>query len=317
VNVAIGTRRLRLVVLGTSAVLAAAGCGASASSAGNPPGAASTVGTGAGLRHPPTPEQVAAELVAGARVPSGATEVMSAPTSSLATAPSEPRVSGRIERIRWWRIDRPLDEVYAAISGDQSPDLRSDGSSTTNGPALSDQVKAANFTFHRLPLSVNSASFSIAVAPLTETSSAIGAYAIVVEQPPRPASETVPSTVDQVRVAEAVGPAVDYAAPGPQVPPPVTVTGGQAQQIVMDFNELQVRPDSVQPCPMALRTRSATFSYDGHTLVATLGVCGAVNVSLDGQSLRALDPTPMFSHDVTSALAHQPTTSVRRVPGRH
>jgi hypothetical protein len=304
-------------MLGASAVLAAAGCSAGASSGHSVPGAPSTTGTGAGLRHPLTPEQVAAELVAGARVPSGATEVTSSPTASLASPPSQPQVSGRIERMRWWRIDKPLDEVYAAISDDQSPDLASDSSSSSNGPSLSDQVKSADFTFRSVPLSVNSASFSIAVAPLTEHSSAIGAFAIVIEQPPRPANENVPPTLDQVRVAESVGPAVDYAAPGPQVPPPVTLTGRQAQQIVMDFNELRVRPDSVTPCPMAPRTQSATFSYDGHTLVATLGICGAVNVTLDGKSLAALDSTPIFGHDLRAAVARQPTTGTRRVPGRH
>jgi hypothetical protein len=97
----------------------------------------------------------------------------------------------------------------------------------------------------------------------------------------------------------------------------VTVTGEQARQIVMDFNELRVRPSEIKSCPMVLRTRSATFSYDSHTLVATLGICGAVTVTLDGHNLPALDPTPVFVHDLSSAVAHQPITSVRRVPARH
>lgn len=317
VKVAIGTRRRRLAMLGASAVLAAAGCSSSASSGGNPPSATSTASTGTSLRHQITPEQVAAELVAGARVPSAATEVSTAPTKSLEKPPSDPAVTGKIERMRWWRIDRPMDEVYAAVSDDQSPDLRSDSTSTTEGDALSDQEKAAYFTFDRVPLSVNSATFSIAVAPLTETTSAIGAYAIVVEQPRRPSDENLPPTLDQVRVAQAVGPTADYASPGPKLPAPVTVSGELAKQIVMDFNELRVRPDEVVPCPMALRTRSATFSYDGHTLIATVGPCNAVSVTLDGQHLPTLDSTPMFLRDLAAAVSHHPITGVRRVPGRH
>lgn len=260
---------------------------------------------------------MAAELVAGARVPTAATEVSTAPTKSLEKPPSDPVVAGTIERMRWWRIDRPMDEVYAAISDDQSPDLSSDSASTTAGAALADQEKAAFFTFDRVPLSVNSATFSIAVAPLTETTSAIGAYAIVVQQPTRPVSETLPPALDQVRVAQTVGPTADYASPGPHLPSPVTVTGQQAKQIVMDFNELRVRPDEVVPCPMALRTRSATFTYDGHTLVATVGACNAVSVTLDGQHLPTLDSTPMFVRDLAAVVTHQPITGVRRVPGHH
>jgi hypothetical protein len=317
VKVVVGMRSRRLATLGAFAVLAAVGCSTSASSGGNPPGAPSAVGTGASLRHPLTPEQVAAELVAGARVPPAATEVDSAPTRTLQTAPSTPAASGRIERMRWWRVDRPINEVYAEIARRQSPDLAYDSSSDTNGPSLADQVKSASYTFHHVPLSVNSASFSISVAPLTETTSAIGAYAVVIKQPPRPVSENVPVTVDEVTIETAVGPTVDYASPGPALPAAVTVADARAQQIVSDFNELRTRPQSVGSCPMALRTHSATFAYDGHTLIATLGICNAVTVTLDGSRLPTLDATPMFTHDIGGVLRHQPVTTNRRLPGRH
>jgi hypothetical protein len=320
VEIAIGTRSRWLAALGTSAVLAAAGCSAASSNGGetsSPPAAQNTVGPGTSLRHQVTPVQVAAELVAGARVPSDATEVPTSPIPSLDTPPNQAGVpSQRIERMRWWQIDRPLDEVYAAISDHQSPDLHPQQSGSTNSSVSSEVEKDAEFTFRRVPLSIHSATFAIAVAPLTESTSAIGAYAVVIEQPTRGANETLPATLHQLQLGEAVSPALNSSPPGPQLPT-VAVTGSQAQQIVMDFNELRVRPEGVTtPCPIPARTKTATFAYVGHTLAARLGACNTVSVTLDGNQLSTLNSTPAFVRDVNQSLSHKPITSIRRVPGR-
>jgi hypothetical protein len=58
-------------------------------------------------------------------------------------------------------------------------------------------------------------------------------------------------------------------------------------------------------CPAALlRTETATFAYNGHTMVARLGGCGGVSVTLDSRSLPLLEQTTFFTHDVMHALKH-------------
>lgn len=296
----------RLIALAVA--VAVAGCGSTSLGVSH----SHRVGTAAKnelpLRHPLTPDQVARELINAARAPSGAVRSTTAPTKSLQNPPDLPEVSGVTVVHRWWRIAMPWHAAYAWVARHQPAFLSSGSSGASSGPALTNNEQNIDFTPPEVPQSVNSAILTIAVAPLTAHSSAIGAYAVVVRQPSRPAIENVPLTVKTVDVDARRN--AGNPGNGPIISQR-TVTGLEAETLVRDFDELSVDPPGVTSCPLSMETESATFRADGHTWVATTGICVGVDVSLDGQPLATLDTSMRFSRDLHSALG-SPGSQVRQ-----
>jgi hypothetical protein len=123
----------------------------------------------------------------------------------------------------------------------------------------------------------------------------------VVHQPTRPAVENVPFTVTAVEVnaAPVTGTDVVRGIRGG----PLMVTGAAAERMVRDFNQLKVRPDGiVSSCSASALIKRATFRSDGHAWVASVGNCGGVRVTLNGQPLATLHPSVPFSSDLYQAL---------------
>jgi hypothetical protein len=270
------------------------------------------VGVGTSLSRPPTPEQVAERLIEAARVPPGAVDATTAPTRSLQSPPSAPAVTGLIVQSRWWRINRPQRAAYAWLAHHQIPGLTQEASGSSSGPALSDQEMNDDFASRQIPLSVNSAILSIAVAPLSAHTSAIGAYALVVRQPLRRASENVPFSVNSVSVVARR----NVSSSGRPISASNTVTGAGARTFVHDFDQLSVNPPGARSCPLSMQTESATFRSAGHTWVATTGICVGVNVSLDGQDLPTLNTSAPFNRDMREALGHRLDKNRAQLPSR-
>jgi hypothetical protein len=261
---------------------------------------------------PLTPDQVARELINAVAPPPGAVRSARSPSVALRHPPDRPTIAGMTVRTRWWRIDKRWGSAYAWVARHQAAFLHSDSSGSTAGPTLGDVEKNIDFVTRELPQSVNSATLTIAVAPLTAHTSAIAAYAVVVREPPRPVATTVPLTLDQVTVV-ARSALRNSRGHGPIVTRR-TVTGSEARRLVRDFDQLKVRPPGVTSCPLAWQSETATFRSGGHTWVATTGLCVGVAVSLDGHAVAALDTTAAFDRDMREALNISPRDPIMTGP---
>jgi hypothetical protein len=265
--------------------------------------------------HVQTAGELAEQLLGKARVPPGAVRSARPPTRSLSSPPEDPIVSGLVVKYRWWRIDMPLDATYAWISRHQSAGVSSIGSSSSGGPSRNDVEQDADFAPPTLPRTVNSARLSIAVTPLTATISAIGAYAVVVQQPPRRQIEDAPATIDSVMV---ITRRTSGEPDGGQTLGRTTVTGAAARQLVRDFDALTVQPPGQQfSCPLSFVTQTAIFRSGGHVWTATTGVCIGVGVSLDGQKLPTLDASNSFTRDLRAAYGHRFPSALLPQPMTH
>jgi hypothetical protein len=253
--------------------------------------------------HVQTASELAEQLLDNAHVPPGAVRSARPPTRSLSSPPEDPMVSGLVVKYRWWRINLPLQATYAWISRHQSATVSSIGSSSSGGPLRSDVEQDADFAPPTLPRTVNSARLSIAVTPLSAQTSAIGAFAVVVQQPPRRQIEDVPATIDSVMV---VTRRTSGEPDGGQILGRTTVTGVAARQLVRDFNALDVQPPGQQfSCPLSFVTQAAIFRSGSRVWIATTGVCVGVGVSFDGQTLPTLDTSNTFTRDLRAAYGHR------------
>jgi hypothetical protein len=300
-----------------AATLAVAGCGAAGSDVvgTGTRGQASTgtVTSDHKLPQPLSPERVARQLLNAARVPAGAVRTAT-PTSSAVTGDERRQGTHPIELHRWWRINEPWRTVYSWVANHQAAGLTVESSSSSAGPALTDVEHDVEFSPPTVPLSVNSATLELSVAPLSGHSSAISAYAVVVRQPPRPAAENVPLSVNTVTVTARRNDGGNGKGP---ILSQRTITGAAAQTLVRDFDALTVRPQEVTTCPLSMTSESATFRANGHVWTATTGTCIGAYVSLDGHSLATLDESDPFDHDLQTALgplAREPL--VRNTPIR-
>jgi len=246
-----------------------------------------------------TAAEVAEALLDAARVPPGAVRTDRPANPSLAQPPDEQVASGLVVRIHWWRVNRAWASVYAWVARHQSGTVASMGSSSTGGPALSDQEQSADFELKDLPATINTAQLSVAVAPLPGGASAIGAYALVIPQPPRPAIEDVPASVDSVTV---ITRRTTGTPDSGQILGRRTLTGAAARQLVADFDAMTVQPTGERfSCPMFLITQTALFRSGSRLWQATTGVCVGVGVTLDGHRLPTLNSSNAFTHDLRKA----------------
>jgi hypothetical protein len=289
----------RLIAI--AATLAVAGCASNGASTDHSQGGGTNLTSDHRVLHPLTPEQLAQGLSNAAHVPSRAVSSATAPTPGLRYPPGRLGAAGVIVRYRWWRVAMPAGAAYSWVAHHQAAFLSRESSGSSSGPAVTDNEQNADFTPPQVPLSVNSATLTMAVAPLTATTSAIGAYAVVVPQPPRPAVENVPLTVNTVSVVTQP----TNGNPGSGMTGRRTLTGPEAQTLVRDFDELSVFPSGRVPCPLSPMSESATFRANGHVWVATTGLCVGANVTLDGHPLATLNTSQPFIRDLRAALSHE------------
>jgi hypothetical protein len=288
----------RLIAI--AATLAVAGCGAASNSPSPGPVTATGIdAAGHTAATPVTPAQLAERLIRESIAPAGTVRSLHSPTALLRNPPSRPAGHGVIIRYRWWRIAMPWHAAYSWVAHHQDQSLTSESGGAIGGPALRDNEKYADFAPGHVPTSINSATLTLAVQPLTAHTSAIGAYSVVVRQPPRPAAENVPLTLRKVSLVGR-----KTAMPGGKtVVTRRTVTGRTARRLVRDFDHLVVRPaEGPLPCPVALSSETATFRADGQVWVVTNGVCDAVTVRLNGHQEPALEATDRFTTDLDAAL---------------
>jgi hypothetical protein len=308
----------RLPLLVATAALCLAGC--ASTSAGNG-SAAGLTGANTSADQATTPASLAQSLLAETRVPTGAVSSSTAPVKVLRQSPYETRADGLIVRETWWTINESAAKAYAWVSHHQSSSLKNSGSGSSSGPGSANQESAVDFTPPHLPATVNSAQLSIAVSPMTAHTSAIGAYALVIPQPPRSKTEDVPTTVDRVTV---ITRRTTGQQDGGSVLGRDTVTGAAARKLVRDFNALKVQPPGeVFPCPMSTVSQTAIFRDGSQVWRATDGVCIGVAVTLNGHQQPTLDGSGSFSHDLQAAYGHpfpppsgvnQPVTNAAAAP---
>jgi hypothetical protein len=269
------------VALGTAAVLLA--------------GAIGTAAAQPALGSPPHPGAVAKQLLTEAPTIAGEVRRTHPPSRILRRPPASPAYAHLMQRHRFYTVDRPWRQVYAALTATTPVGLAADGSGSTSGPKPSDDVRYAAYRLRRLPAGLAYAELIVAVAPGHHGAADIGVYAQVVVQPKRPATEDVPASVDHATVAErtAKGHLVDIK----------TVTGARAHRLVRDFDALRVTPPGVWSCPAFTgRQQVVTFHFDGHTIVATSGACGFFDVTRDGHHLPSLVPDRAFTSDLNRDL---------------
>jgi hypothetical protein len=266
------------VALSTVAVLLAGGVGAAAA---QPVSAAPQ----------PHPVAVARQLLESAPTIAGAERSSTAPTRTLRQPPEWPVYEHLVQRHRFWTVDRPWRQVYAALTSTTPAGLVADGTGATGGPKTRDVERFAAYRLRRLPADLAYAELLVAVAPGHHGKAVIGVYAQVVMQPKRPAAEDVPASLDRATVGVRTGKG--------HLVNVHTVTGARAHRLVGDFDALRVTPPGAWSCPAFTgRQQVVTFHFAGHTVVAASGPCGLFDVTRDGHHLPALVPDRAFTSDV-------------------
>jgi hypothetical protein len=222
----------------------------------------------------------------------------SAPVKRLASSPGGTAYLRVVERAKWWTVDESAKQAFADLTAAAPAGyIDAGGGSASSGPKPRQRVVFETYEPNSLPHGIAYAGLSIAVTSTGKDSSAIGAYAQAVAQPPRPASENVPPGVHKATVSEVRSYKDKH-------PIQRTITGNRATRLVAAFDQLQVAPPSrPTPCPYYNgRTESASFSAHGNTWVATIGVCSEIAVVRDGKALPSLDDSATFDRRLQWAL---------------
>ncbi len=286
---------IRTLALSTAAALAVGSGGAAlASSGGDAGGTATAVAT-------------AKALLAEAPVITGATRSATAPVTQLKRAPELAEYTKLVQRKHYWTVDEPWRKAYADLTATVPSGLVSDGSGSSSGPKGSDREHFAIESADPLPAGIAYAVLLIAVAPDGHGKAAIGIYAQAVPQPPRPASELVPTSVKRahVKLHTRTGHTIRSN----------TVTGSAAATLVADFDALVVQPPQAIACPADFgRSEIVTFHFGDVTMVGKTGVCNVLAVTRNGHSLPALQLTTAFLRDLRNDLA--PATGSAHNPKR-
>jgi hypothetical protein len=210
---------------------------------------------------------------------------------------------------KFWTSDSPASAVLAWLKANVSGGLHASGSGSSEGPGGASADYLA-YGPTALPGSLALAELYVTVVPTGSSSSAIGAYALTLAQPPRPADEMVPLDLSSVVIHWSL-------APG-GTPVQKQLTGPAAVRLARDFNSLRVDTRGVVNCPLIL-TRGGdilvTFTADGHTWKVDVPPCPAIRVTRDGSNLPALSFRKAFLADVKKYAGHLPESNPPRVGG--
>ena len=287
---------IRTLALSTAAALAVGSGGAAlaASPGGDAGGTATAVAT-------------AKALLDEAPVIAGATRSATAPVTQLKRAPELAEYTKLVQRERYWTVDESWRKAFADLTATVPSGLTSDGTGRFTGPKAGDVERFAIDRADPLPTGIAYAVLLIAVAPDGHDKAAIGVYAQAVPQPPRPAAELVPTSVQRAHVK--LHTRYGHIIRGN------TVTGTAAATLVADFDALVVEPPEAIACPADFgRSDIVTFHFNGVTMVGRTGVCNVLAVTRNGHSLPALQLSAAFLHDLRADLA--PATGSGHHPKR-
>ncbi len=243
-------------------------------------------------------------------MPTGAKVSAHAPSKALEHLPESPGLSETpLVLKRYWAVDSSATAVFAWLKSNAPTGLRLDGSGFTGGPGTA----AQHFVSYRaasLPRGIAVGDLYFAVVPTGPNSSAIGAYALTLAQPPRPAAENVPANLSSAVIGWSL-------APG-GTPARKELTGAAARKLARDFNALKVDTAGVRHCPMIPMVGGdvvVTFTADGHTWKVDVPACPDIGVTRDGVKLPPLAFAPGFLNDLKTYAGHLPQAGPPRGGG--
>jgi hypothetical protein len=243
-------------------------------------------------------------LLAIAPTLAGATSSATAPVKILDKAPQRAAYNQLVQRAKFATINESWAKAYADLTASTPTGLVEQGFGRVDGPKPSDDEKYAVYATKTLPTGIAYTALIVSVAPDGAGKAAIGVYAQAVPQPARPARESVPTTLKHAHVA--VRTRSGHLIRGN------TVTAATAKQLVADFDALTVSPPGERSCPADFGRREiVTFRAHGHTIVATAGFCGFVDVTRDGHRLPTLAMSAKFGKDIAKDLAPAPNGNKR------
>ncbi|MDX6308933.1 MAG: hypothetical protein QOI06_1979 [Nocardioidaceae bacterium] len=281
--------------------LLAAACGAASSA--TPPGGPGGPPSGTSNGSAPTAHSYAAALLSRVNVPAGAAVSRHAPSKALEGPPESPVLIRKPTVVtRYWTVDRPAASVYAWLKGHgPGPGLSGGGTGRTFGgsPTLS---RFLAYSPSSRPASIAAGDLYLVVLANGPTSSAIGAYALTLAQPPRPAAETVPTG----SLSKAV---VGWSLARGGTPVVKVLTGARAVKLAREFNALRVDTSGPHACPLmptAYGDVVVTFTAGAHSWKVDVSACAGIGVTRDGHRLPALASRSPFLDDLRTYAGHLP-----------
>jgi hypothetical protein len=220
-------------------------------------------------------------------------------SESLVTAAPDERLlktplivsDSQVERRQFWTSSEPVNATFAALKAQLTGRTVSSG-----GPPR--RSREVDIEQHNLPATIADADLVIRVVDTGNGHSAVGAYALVLAQPVRPAAEHVPLSVQTVQLvdvkASPLGGGVTRHRP--------TVGGPEARLLVLEFDALKREPPGLAYAVVgSLEAITATFRSGGHRWQA--GLSDPVMVTLDGHPLPELTYDKAFA-DALVAESH-------------
>jgi hypothetical protein len=235
--------------------------------------------------------------------PTAPNEVRSstAPVKRLATAPQSPETQ-IVSRAKYWTIDEPYRQVEHDLTASTPNGFTKGGTSIVSGPHYRELFTA--YYPNALPTGIAYAALTVVVTPTGGSTTAVGVYGQAVPQPKRAARENVPTSVHKVVVSKVSSSSDTH-------PLQRTITGRRARALVASFNAMQVQPPGVFNCPESHgQEKTATFTANGNTWVASIDACNLTQVVRDGQALPDLSTSTRFSNELTRATrTHRPKHS--------
>lgn len=141
---------------------------------------------------------------------------------------------------------------------------------------------------------------AIGVAVLAGSAVALTAPALAAARSARPAAETVPLSVDHVRILYR-----DSA--NPDKNETVRLHGKRADHMIELFDALAREPKDAAHClAMGTASTSVVFKGSAHKWVTSQAICTGVGVSRDGKSMPTLVPNDAWDKALTRHLGHSP-----------
>jgi hypothetical protein len=213
-------------------------------------------------------------------------------SESLVTAAPDARLlktpllisDSQVERRQFWASSEPVNATFAALKAQLTGRTVSSG-----GPPR--RSREVDIEQRNLPATIAEADLVIRVVDTGNGHSAVGAYALVLARPVRPAAEYVPLSVDTVQLLD------EKEAPsgGSFSRRFRTVHGLEARKLVLEFDAMRAEPPGLAYTAVgSLEWITATFRAGGHRWQAS-GLSDPVSVTRDGHRLPDLSFDEVFA----------------------
>jgi hypothetical protein len=208
--------------------------------------------------------------------------VTAAPDERLLKTPLS--ISGsQVERRQFWTSSESVNATFAALKTQLS-----DREVSIAGPPR--RSREVDIEQHNLPATIADADLIIRVVDTGNGDSAVAAYAIVVAQPKRPATEHVPLSVRTVQLVDVT----EAPRGGSATRRFRTVRGPEAQLLTNEFDALRAEPPGLAHAAVGSREGiAATFRAGGHRWQASDS--DPVSVTRDGHPLPDLTYDKAFA----------------------